>query len=96
MIILINLLNWAFEIAKYIIFAEVIMSWLVAFRVLNVDNRIVGMIWYYLRRLTEPMMKPVRKILPPMGGLDFSPIIVLIGLSVLQNILIRAAYTYLV
>lgn len=90
MVILINLLHWAFEIAKYIIFAEVIMSWLVAFKVLNVENRIVGMIWYYLRRITEPVMKPVRKIIPPMGGMDFSPIIVLIGLSVLQRIVIRA------
>ncbi len=95
MVTLINLLHWAFEIAKYIIFAEVIMSWLIAFKVLNAENRIVGMIWHYLRRITEPVMKPVRKILPPMGGMDFSPIVVLIGVSVLQRVVMSVVYAFL-
>ncbi len=83
------------DFAKYIIIAEVVMSWLISFKVINVQNKFVGTIWYYLRRMTEPVMKPIRKILPSMGGLDFSPIVVFFGISLLQRLVVWVGLTYL-
>ncbi len=68
----------------FVIFLSVIMSWLVAFNVVNRHNQFVDMIMRTVYGLTEPVMRPVRNFLPAMGGIDISPIIVLIGLNALR------------
>ena len=68
----------------WIILATVVMSWLIAFNIINGGNPYVRQIGHALRRLTEPVMGPVRRVLPDLGGIDISPIIVLIGLQFLQ------------
>lgn len=75
------------NIAQFLILAQVIMSWLVNFQVLNVRQPLVQQLWYGLNRLLEPLYAPVRRILPPMGGLDLAPLVVLIAIYALQIVL---------
>ena len=69
----------------YVIIAMVIMSWLVAFGIVNRSNPYVRQFSYVLDRLTEPVFRPIRRILPDLGGLDISPVIVLLGIMFLQR-----------
>ncbi len=71
-------------IVIFLIFANAILSWLVAFNVLNTRNRIVYQILSTLERVVDPIMRPFRRFIPPMGGLDLSPIVVLILIRALQ------------
>ncbi len=75
------------QIAQFLILAQVIMSWLVNFQVLNIRQPLVRQIWDGLNRLLEPLYAPVRRILPPMGGMDLAPLAVLIAIYALQIIL---------
>ena len=68
----------------YVILAMVIMSWLVAFNIINASNTYVRQIGYALKRLTEPLLGPIRRVLPDLGGIDISPIVLLIGLQFLR------------
>lgn len=65
----------------WIILAMVILSWLVAFNVVNRSNPYVRQIGYALERLTEPLLRPIRRFLPDLGGIDLSPIVLLIGMQ---------------
>ena len=82
-----QILMMILQIAQFLILAQVIMSWLVNFQVLNIRQPLVRQIWDGLNRLLEPLYAPVRRILPPMGGLDLAPLIVLIAIYALQIIL---------
>jgi YggT family protein len=83
LILLLNVLWW-------IIIVQVILSWLFAFNVLNTTSDGLRRFVEALDRLTEPLYRPIRKILPDFGGIDFSPLIVLLGISVVQRLLIGA------
>jgi YggT family protein len=72
------------DVYFWIILATVIMSWLVAFGVINASNPYVRQIGQALRRLTEPLLGPIRRFLPDLGGIDISPIVLLIGLQFLK------------
>ena len=72
----------------YIILATVIMSWLIAFNIINYGNPYVRQVNNVLRILTEPLLGPIRRILPDLGGLDFSPIVLLIALQFLRQAII--------
>lgn len=65
----------------WIILAMVIMSWLVAFGIVNRSNPYVRQIGYALERLTEPLLRPIRRFLPDLGGIDISPIVLLIAMQ---------------
>jgi YggT family protein len=65
----------------WIILAMVILSWLVAFNVVNRSNPYVRQIGYALERLTEPLLRPIRRFLPDLGGIDLSPIVLLIAMQ---------------
>ena len=75
------------QIAQFLILAQVIMSCLVNFQVLNIRQPLVRQIWDGLNRLLEPLYAPVRRVLPPMGGIDLAPLAVLIAIYALQIIL---------
>jgi YggT family protein len=79
-----TLFNLLINLAWWIIIVQFVMSWLVNFDVINTRNPIVSQIWYGLHRITEPVYRPIRRFLPDMGGLDFSPVVVLFGLIALQ------------
>ena len=72
------------DIYKWIVIAAVIVSWLVAFNVINTYNRFVRSLLHMLSALTEPVFRRIRKFLPPMGGLDLSPIVVFVIIITLQ------------
>jgi YggT family protein len=76
-------------IARWLIFAHFIMSWLLAFNVLNPRQQFVQQVWGGLSRLLEPVYRPVRRILPRMGGLDLAPLVVLIGIYALEIVLVN-------
>lgn len=76
------ILIYALQIYSFILLARVLMTWLPN---LDYNNPIVK----FLHQATEPVLKPIRQVLPPIQGLDFSPIVVFIGISVLTNILAR-------
>tara|TARA_Y100000768_G_C23542116_1_gene479687 strand:+ start:275 stop:559 length:285 start_codon:yes stop_codon:yes gene_type:complete len=73
----------------YIIIINVILSWLISFRVINISNQIVRMFYEASWRLTEPVYARVRNILPNLGGIDISPVIVSILIIFLKNLLIE-------
>lgn len=72
------------EIYTWIVIAAVVMSWLVAFGVINVYNHFARSVVRALDAMTEPVFRQVRRFIPPIGGLDISPLIVLIGLQFLS------------
>jgi len=73
-----QLIDAILGIIIYVVLAQVIASWLVAFGVLNTRNRIVYTIVDMLDRITQPILQPIRRLVPPMGGLDLSPLILLL------------------
>ena len=75
------------ELYTYVVVAAVIVSWLIAFGVLNTYNSFARSIVTFLDAATEPVFRQVRKIIPPIGGLDISPLIVLIGLQFLSYLI---------
>lgn len=84
---LFQILMMILDIVWFIIIVHVIMSWLINFQVLNLHQQLVAQIWYGLNRLVEPIYRPVRRILPPMSGLDLAPLVVLIGIYALRIVL---------
>jgi YggT family protein len=81
---LISTLIWTYI---YILIAAAVMSWLVAFNVLNAHNPTVRMIWNFLYQITEPALRPIRAVLPSLGGIDISPLILIIGLMFLDRLI---------
>jgi len=77
-----NLIFW-------LVLAHVIMSWLVAFNVINLQNQFVRSVYHGINGMVEPMLAPIRRILPTAGGIDFSPIVLLIGVQILSVFLLR-------
>jgi YggT family protein len=77
------------DIFVWIIIIQVIMSWLIAFNVINTSNRFVYLVGDFLYRITEPVMRPIRRILPSLGGIDLSPLVVLLLLFFAKNLLIE-------
>ena len=91
MLILIDLLGYVLWIASMIILVQVVMSWLVAFNVVNSYNQFVRGLLRGLEAITEPVYRPIRKILPDFGGVDFTPMVVLLVIWLLQRLLADVA-----
>ena len=89
MIALKLLIDSVLSIFMWIIILQVIMSWLIAFNVINTSNRFVYLVGDFLYRITEPVMRPIRRILPNLGGIDLSPLVVLLLLFFAKNLLIE-------
>ncbi len=82
------IVDYILYIYLWVIIISVVMSWLIAFGVINTYNRNVAMIGDVLYRLTEPVLRPVRRLLPNFGGLDVSPVIILLLIWLAQEWLI--------
>lgn len=72
-----------------IVLVSVILSWLISFNVVNMHNQFVATIWRVTSAITEPLLNPIRRILPPLGGLDFSPIVLLLLIGFVQGYVLR-------
>ena len=81
------LIDRIIDIYVWVIILSAVLSWLVAFNVVNMRNRFVYLIGDTLNRLTEPVYRPVRRLLPDMGGLDLSPLIVILALWFLRDLM---------
>lgn len=91
---LFQILMLVLDVVQFFIIAQVIMSWLINFQVLNLHQPLVGQIWQMLQRLLEPLYGPVRRILPPMQGLDLAPLVVLLGIFALRIVLVNNAAAF--
>jgi YggT family protein len=81
-----NLVDAIIRIYIWLLIASVVLSWLVSFNVINTRNRFVYVVGDFLHRVTEPVLRPVRNLLPNMGGLDISPIVVILALYFLRDL----------
>ena len=81
------LIDRIIDIYVWVIILSAVLSWLVAFDIINMRNRFVYLVGDALNRITEPVSRPIRRFLPDMGGLDLSPLIVILGLWFLRDIM---------
>jgi YggT family protein len=81
--IIIMVLQWI----VWLIIAQAMLSWLVAFNVINLHNRFVDGLYSFLNRVTEPLLRPIRKVLPDLGGIDLSPMVLILVIIVIQRML---------
>ncbi|ODA67920.1 YGGT family protein [Methyloligella halotolerans] len=88
MIPLINFLVLIIDLYIWVIIASAILSWLIAFNVVNTSNRFVLAIADTLYRVTEPALRPIRSILPNLGGIDISPVILILLLLFLRDVVL--------
>ena len=84
------------QLYTYVIIIVAILSWLIAFNVINVYNEFVRSIWNALNALTEPLLRPIRQMLPNMGGIDISPIVLILLIYLIQDIITRYIYPYVI
>ncbi len=85
---LLNVILLALQLYTYLIVASAILSWLVAFNVVNTRNDFARSIWNFLDAVTEPVLRPIRNILPNLGGVDISPIILILLIIFIQNLIV--------
>ncbi|WP_029062615.1 YggT family protein [Labrenzia sp. DG1229] len=85
---LFNVILIALELYTYVIIASAIFSWLYAFNIVNSSNQIINSIGRVLYNLTEPALRPIRRFMPDLGGIDISPIVLLLGIIFLRQIII--------
>lgn len=94
MLSLLQIVLLILDIVWFIIIAQVIMSWLISFQVLNLHQPVVRQIWDGLTRLLEPLYAPVRRILPQTGGIDLAPLVVLIAIYAIRIIIANNIYAF--
>jgi YggT family protein len=95
MFTLLSILDYLLYIAIIVIIVQAILSWLIAFNVVNTYNPFVRSVTVTLDRLTEPLYRPIRRFLPDVGGLDLSPLVVIIIIRVLQIIIHNNMYSFM-
>ena len=88
----ISILLIALNLYTWVVIIGVILSWLVAFNVVNTSNKFVYMVGDFCYRATEPLLGRIRNFLPNLGGLDISPVVLILGLVFLKEFLIRLAH----
>jgi YggT family protein len=86
---LFDILLMLLDIAKWLILAQVIMSWLINFQVLNLRQPLVWQIWNGLNRILEPVYAQVRRFIPSAGGMDFAPLVMLVAVYALRIVLVN-------
>ena len=92
MLVVLDIILLILSIATFIIIIQAVMSWLVAFNVISIQNPTVRSIWEGLQRLTEPVYGPIRRMLPQMSGLDLTPLIVLLIIFFVRQVILRYLY----
>lgn len=81
-----TIVDFLLMVAQYVVFAQAILSWLIAFNVINTHNDAVRGLWNGLQKITDPVYRPIRRILPDFGGLDLSPLVVLLIIFLLRRL----------
>lgn len=88
MVALFQLVDTVITIYIWLLIIWAVLSWLVAFNVVNTGNRLVFVVGDFLNRITEPALRPIRRIVPNLGGIDISPMILILLLIFLRNLLL--------
>ena len=88
MLELLNFISYLITLYTYVVIASVILSWLLAFNVINGYNPFVRSLWNGLRAVTEPVLAPIRRMLPDLGGIDISPVILLLLCFFVQSVIL--------
>lgn len=83
--LIIYILDPALNILLWIVLIGIIMSWLINFNVINTHNQFVAMVYRITNAVSEPVLRPIRSVLPPLGGLDFSPIVLILLISFIRG-----------
>lgn len=84
---LMNFAVYLLQLMIWLIFIYVILGWLVAFNVVNTSNRFVASVLRGMDRILGPLLRPIRNLMPDMGGIDFSPMILILGIILTQRLL---------
>lgn len=88
MLRLLQFISYLITLYTYVVIGSVVMSWLIAFNVVNPYNQFVRTIWNAFNALTEPLLRPIRWILPDLGGIDISPVVLLLGCYFIQSVVL--------
>lgn len=88
MLELLAFISYLLTLYIYVLIAAAVLSWLFAFNVVNARNPIVAAIGEFLYRITEPLLRPIRNLLPAMGGIDISPVILILVIVFIQSVII--------
>jgi YggT family protein len=91
---ILDIIIYALDLYKLVIVAGAVLSWLIAFGVVNIRNDFVRSVWNLFLALTEPFLRPIRNFLPNTGGIDISPIILLLAVMLVERIIIYYLYPF--
>ncbi len=85
---LLGFISYLITLYTYVVIAAVILSWLMGFGIVNPHNDMVRSIYYALNAVTEPLLRPIRRMMPNLGAVDISPVVLLLGLFFVQSVVI--------
>ena len=88
---LVDILAYLINLVVMLVIAQFVMSLLIGFNVVNTHNAFVAALWKAVNAILDPILTPVRRIMPDTGPIDFSPMLLIVGLTILQKILVHAA-----
>jgi YggT family protein len=91
---LLDVIVYALNIYIYILIAAAVLSWLIAFNVVNTRNQVAASIGEFLYRITEPALRPIRSVLPNLGGIDISPVILILIIILIEKVIYLYIYPY--
>jgi YggT family protein len=94
LVALVQILDMLVNIVVTVVIVQFILSLLIAFNVVSLSNNVVSALWQALNGILDPVLRPIRRIMPDTGMIDFSPMILIFGLKALQIILIQLAVNY--
>ena len=91
---LLDVIMLLLQLYSYVMLAMIIMSWLIAFNVVNTRNQFVSQVWRILNQLTDPVLRPIRRILPNFSGLDLSPLVLFVIIFFIVRVIDLYIYPY--
>ena len=89
---LLDVIIIALNIFVWLLIVQAVLSWLIAFNVVNTRNQFVAMLWEFLYRITEPALRPIRSIMPNLGGIDISPVILILIIILIEKVIVSYIY----
>ena len=89
---LLDVLLLVLQLYVWLLIAAAVLSWLIAFNVVNTRNQFVAMVADFLYRITEPALRPIRNMMPNLGGIDISPIILILVIFLLERVILLYLY----
>ena len=89
---LLDVILLALQLYVWLLIAAAVLSWLIAFNVVNTRNQVVAVVGDFLYRITEPALRPIRRFMPNLGGIDLSPVILILIIFFLESVIVRYIY----